>query len=82
MAESDNVFGTGWVWLVKDGDKIAVVGMQDAGDPLAEGKKALLGIDVWEHAYYLDYENRRAEHVETVLNKLVNWQFVSERFDA
>ena len=56
--------------------------MKDAGDPLAEGGKAVLGIDVWEHAYYLDYENRRAEHVAAVLDKLVNWQFVSDRFDA
>ncbi|WP_288192941.1 superoxide dismutase [uncultured Phyllobacterium sp.] len=82
VAESDNVFGTGWVWLVRDGDKLAVAGMKDAGDPLAEGGKAVLGIDVWEHAYYLDYENRRAEHVAAVLDKLVNWQFVSDRFDA
>lgn len=82
VAESDKVFGTGWVWLVKDGDKLAIVGMQDAGNPLAEGKKTLLGIDVWEHAYYLDYENRRTEHVAAVLDKLVNWQFVGEQFQA
>lgn len=82
VAESDKVFGTGWVWLVKDADKLAVVGMQDAGNPLADGKKTLLGIDVWEHAYYLDYENRRTEHVAAVLAKLVNWQFVGERFQA
>ncbi len=81
-AEGDNVFGTGWIWLVKDGDKLSIVGMQDAGDPLAEGKKALLGIDVWEHAYYLDYENRRPEHVAAVLGKLVNWEFVGEQFQA
>lgn len=72
----------GWVWLVRDGDKLAVAGMKDAGDPLAEGGKGVLGIDVWEHAYYLDHENRRAEHVAAVLDKLVNWQFVSDRFDA
>lgn len=76
--EAEKVFGTGWVWLVKDGGKLSVVGMQDAMNPLAEGKQALLGIDVWEHAYYLDYENRRAEHVKAVLDKLVNWQFVGE----
>jgi superoxide dismutase, Fe-Mn family len=81
-AEGDNVFGTGWIWLVKDGDKLSIVGMQDAGEPLAEGKKALLGIDVWEHAYYLDYENRRPEHVAAVLGKLVNWEFVGEQFQA
>ena len=79
VKEADGVFGTGWVWLVKDGDKLDVVGMQDAGNPLAEGKVALAGFDVWEHAYYLDYENRRAEHVKTVFDKLLNWQFVGER---
>jgi Fe-Mn family superoxide dismutase len=79
-AEGDNVFGTGWVWLVKDGDKLSIAGMQDAGDPLADGKKALVGIDVWEHAYYLDYENRRPEHVTAVLSKLVNWEFAGEQF--
>ncbi|EJN05196.1 superoxide dismutase [Phyllobacterium sp. YR531] len=82
VAESDKVFGTGWVWLVKDGDKLVVVGMQDAGNPLADGKKTLLGVDVWEHAYYLDYENRRTEHVAAVLGKLVNWTFVAEKFQA
>ena len=82
VAASDKVFGTGWVWLVKDGDGLAITGMQDAGNPLAEGKKPLLGIDVWEHAYYLDYENRRTEHVDAVLKKLVNWRFVGEQFQA
>nr|WP_165933737.1 superoxide dismutase [Aquabacter spiritensis] len=76
----DTVFGTGWVWLVKDGDGLAVVGMKDGMNPLADGKTTLVGVDVWEHAYYLDYENRRAAHVEAVLNKLVNWQVVSDRF--
>lgn len=76
----DTVFGTGWVWLVKDGDGLAVVGMKDAMNPLADGKTTLLGVDVWEHAYYLDYENRRATHVDAVLKSLVNWQVVSDRF--
>ncbi|GGF53392.1 superoxide dismutase [Azorhizobium oxalatiphilum] len=76
----DKVFGTGWVWLVRDGDKLAIIGMKDAANPLPDGKKVLLGIDVWEHAYYLDYENRRTAHVEAVLKDLVNWQVVSERF--
>jgi len=80
VAEGDKVFGTGWVWLVKDGDKLTIVGLQDAGTPPADGKKALVGIDVWEHAYYLDYENRRPEHVAAVLSKLVNWDYVSEQF--
>ena len=82
VAESDKVFGTGWVWLVKDGDRLAIVGMQDADNPLADDRKTLLGVDVWEHAYYLDYENRRTEHVAEVLAKLVNWRFVGEQFQA
>lgn len=76
----DTVFGTGWVWLVKDGDKLDIIGMKDGMNPLADGKTTLVGVDVWEHAYYLDYENRRAAHVDAVLKKLVNWQVVSDRF--
>lgn len=79
-AEADKVFGTGWAWLVKDGGKLAVIGLKDAGTPLAEGKVALAGIDVWEHAYYLDYENRKADHVKAVLNERINWRFVGEKF--
>ncbi|HEV7415393.1 MAG TPA: superoxide dismutase [Tianweitania sediminis] len=79
VKEAGNVFGTGWVWLLQDGDKLAVRGYQDAGNPLAEGLKPLMGIDVWEHAYYLDYENRRADHVKTLLAERVNWAWVSEQ---
>jgi len=76
------VFGTGWVWLTVDGGKLVVEGMQDAGNPLAAGRPALLGIDVWEHAYYLDYENRKAEHVKAVLDGRVNWRFAGEKMRA
>jgi Fe-Mn family superoxide dismutase len=78
--EGGKVFGTGWVWLVKDGDKLAVRGYQDAGNPLPDNLKPLVGIDVWEHAYYLDYENRRPDHIKTVLAERVNWAWVSEQF--
>lgn len=77
--EAGNVFGTGWVWLVQDGDKLAVKGYQDAGNPLPDDLKPLVGIDVWEHAYYLDYENRKPEHVKAVLEERVNWQAVGEK---
>jgi superoxide dismutase, Fe-Mn family len=77
--EAGKVFGTGWVWLVDDGGTLALAGMEDAGNPVPEGRRTLMGIDVWEHAYYLDYENRKAEHITAVLNNLVNWQFVGER---
>jgi superoxide dismutase, Fe-Mn family len=80
--EAGKVFGTGWAWLTVDGGKLAVKGMQDAGNPLPDGAPALLGIDVWEHAYYLDYENRKPEHVKAVLDGLINWRFVGERMPA
>ena len=68
-------FGSGWAWLALDGDKLKVVKTANANVPLTEGMKPLLVIDVWEHAYYLDYQNRRADYVNAVLDKLVNWGF-------
>jgi superoxide dismutase, Fe-Mn family len=79
VSEADQLFGSGWVWLVKDGNKLAILRLQNAGNPIAESKHPLLGIDVWEHAYYLDYENRRTEHVKAVLSERVNWHFVGEQ---
>jgi superoxide dismutase, Fe-Mn family len=71
-------FGSGWVWLVQDGDKLKVVKTSNADLPLTAGLKPLLTIDVWEHAYYLDYQNRRADYVNAVLDKLINWNFAAE----
>jgi Fe-Mn family superoxide dismutase len=71
-------FGSGWAWLVQDGGKLKVVKTGNADTPLASGMKPLLTIDVWEHAYYLDYQNRRADYVNAVLDKLVNWQFAAD----
>jgi Fe-Mn family superoxide dismutase len=68
-------FGSGWAWLVFDGDKLKVVKTANADVPLTTGMKPLLTIDVWEHAYYLDYQNRRADYVNAVLDKLINWEF-------
>ena len=70
-------FGSGWVWLVLDGDKLKVVKTSNADMPLTKGMKPLLTIDVWEHAYYLDYQNRRADYVNAVLEKLINWGFAA-----
>lgn len=67
-------FGSGWAWLVADGDKLKVVKTGNADLPAA-GLKPLLTIDVWEHAYYLDYQNRRADYVNALLDKLINWEF-------
>ena len=73
-------FGSGWVWLVADGDKLRVVKTGNADTPIASGLKPLLTIDVWEHAYYLDYQNRRPDHVDALLDRLINWDFVAENF--
>lgn len=67
-------FGSGWAWLVEDGDKLAVVKTSNADTPIARGQKPLITVDVWEHAYYLDYQNRRPDFVEVFLNNLVNWK--------
>lgn len=68
-------FGSGWAWLVLDGVKLKTVKTANADVPLTAGLKPLLTIDVWEHAYYLDYQNRRADYVNAVLEKLINWEF-------
>jgi superoxide dismutase, Fe-Mn family len=71
-------FGSGWAWLVLNGDKIKVVKTANADVPMTTGMKPLLVIDVWEHAYYLDYQNRRLEYVEAVLANLINWDFAAK----
>jgi len=68
-------FGSGWTWLVLDSGILKVVKTANADVPLTTGIKPLLTIDVWEHAYYLDYQNRRADYVNTMLDKLINWEF-------
>lgn len=68
-------FGSGWAWLVQDGDKLAILKTANADSPLTHGSRPLLTIDVWEHAYYLDYQNRRPDYVKTVIEKLINWEF-------
>jgi len=73
-------FGSGWVWLVLNGNKLKVVKSGNADVPMGAGTKPLLTIDVWEHAYYLDYQNRRADYVYALLDKLINWNFAAENF--
>ncbi|WP_026097054.1 superoxide dismutase [Ideonella sp. B508-1] len=76
-------FGSGWTWLVKKADgSVDIVNMGAAGTPLTTGDKPLLTIDVWEHAYYIDYRNLRPKFVETFLNNLVNWSFAEANFAA
>jgi superoxide dismutase, Fe-Mn family len=71
-------FGSGWAWLVLEGGRLKVVKTANADVPLTTGMKPLLAIDVWEHAYYLDYQNRRADYISAVLDKLINWEFALE----
>lgn len=74
-------FGSGWVWLVLDGEKLKIVKTGNADLPMTSGMKALLTIDLWEHAYYLDYQNRRSDYVNALLDNLLNWEFVSQNLD-
>ena len=76
-----NQFGSGWGWLVKDGSSLAVVSTPNQDSPLLQGQTPLLGVDVWEHAYYLRYQNRRPEYVAAWWN-VVNWPEVARRFEA
>ena len=71
-------FGSGWAWLVKEGDKLSVVKTPNAETPLTTSAKPLLTIDVWEHAYYIDYRNARPNYIDTFLNHLVNWDFANQ----
>jgi Fe-Mn family superoxide dismutase len=71
-------FGSGWAWLVLDSGKLKVTKTPNADLPMAHGQTALLTMDVWEHAYYLDYQNARPKYIETYLDSLVNWDFANE----
>ena len=85
-------FGSGWTWLVRRGDgsgdeggeggELAVVNTDDAGNPLTAGHQPLLTIDVWEHAYYLDYQNARPAYIATFLEHLINWDFAEHNYNA
>ena len=72
-------FGSGWAWLVVDGGKLAITSTPNQDNPVMEGKKAILGLDVWEHAYYLNYQNRRADYVDAFFG-LINWDRVNELY--
>jgi Fe-Mn family superoxide dismutase len=84
LAEAANgEFGSGWAWLVLDGGgRLRVRSSDDAENPLAVDQRPLLAIDVWEHAYYLDYQNQRERYVEGVLDRLLNWDFAARNLEA
>jgi len=81
-AAATTQFGSGWAWLVLDGGKLSVMKTGNADLPMKHGKKALLTLDVWEHAYYIDHRNARPKFIETFLNHLVNWDFALENLKA
>jgi len=75
-------FGSGWAWLVYDGSKLKVTKTANAIPPMVFGETPLLTMDVWEHAYYLDVQNRRPAYIDTFVDKLINWDVVAQRFEA
>ena len=73
---ANSVFGSGWVWLVKEAGEYKITKTTNADNPIAHNQTPLLTLDLWEHAYYLDYQNKRAEYIDNFLNHLINWEFV------
>lgn len=73
-----SLFGSGYTWLVQDGDRLKIINTSNADTPFVYNMKPLLNLDVWEHSYYLDYKNRRADFIDNFLDNLVNWDFVAE----
>lgn len=76
-----DVFGSGWVWLTYDNKKFEIIATKNADTPIAHGKKPVLTLDLWEHAYYLDYQNRRADFVDVFLNGLIDWKFAIDNLN-
>ena len=74
-------FGSGWAWLAIDNGKLVVTKSANASSPLVDGMKPILGCDVWEHSYYIDYRNKRPDYLKAFLDNLVNWEFVSSQLD-
>lgn len=70
-------FGSGWVWLISEGESLKIMKTGNADTPSAHGLKPLFALDIWEHAYYLDYQNRRGDYVDAVLKNLINWNFLN-----
>jgi superoxide dismutase, Fe-Mn family len=75
-------FASGWAWLVLDKERLKITSLHDADTPVAHDMKPLLTIDVWEHAYYIDYRNKRPAYVDAVLSKAINWEFVAQNLDG
>ena len=80
--EATGHFASGWAWLILDGETLKITSLHDADTPVAHDMKPLLTIDVWEHAYYVDYRNARPNYVDALLNNAINWEFVAENLDG
>jgi superoxide dismutase, Fe-Mn family len=81
-AAATTQFGSGWAWLIKDGDGLKITKSGNAENPIAHGQTPLLTLDVWEHAYYIDFQNRRPDFITTYLENLVNWDFAAANLAA
>jgi Fe-Mn family superoxide dismutase len=81
-AKATEHFGSGYAWLTLEGGKLKITDTDNADTPMASGARCLLALDVWEHAYYLDYQNVRKDHVEAVVEKLLNWEFASFNYEG
>ena len=79
-AAANGQFGSGWAWLVKKEDKLEIMATPNAVTPMAQDIPCLLAVDVWEHAYYIDYRNQRERYVQAVIEKLLNWEFAEKNF--
>ena len=77
-AAATSLFGSGYTWLVRDGDELKIINMPNADTPMVHNMKPILTLDVWEHSYYLDYKNKRGDFIDSFLNHLINWNFVAE----
>lgn len=82
VKSASGVFGSGWAWLVVEGGTLKIVQTKDADTPIVRNQVPLLTVDVWEHAYYLEWQNRRKDYIEEFLNSLVNWEFVAQQLPA
>ncbi|MFH2063632.1 MAG: superoxide dismutase [Pseudomonadota bacterium] len=81
VESAGTIVGSGWIWIIQAGDDLKIITTANADTPIAHGEKPIFAIDVWEHAYYLDYQNKRAEYVAAILDHIVNWEFVASRLD-
>ena len=81
-AAADGQFGSGWAWLVEKNGRLEVLATANADTPMAHGVRCLLALDVWEHAYYVDYRNQREKYVEAVIEKRLNWEFAEKNLNA